>query len=121
MKEHVFSETPESERQLRECAYTLIDAIANPTGRDFASAWDDACLVFGRFDAEPKLIQAAAPRWIPTSERLPEVGEEVVFLWLGKRHLGMRVDETRWLDEDGLYYIRVQHWMPLPPLPSEET
>jgi len=40
----------------RHFANELIDAIATPTGRDFRHAWDEACLFFGRFGAEPTLF-----------------------------------------------------------------
>lgn len=40
----------------RHFANELIDAIATPKGRDFRHAWDEACLLFGRFGAEPTLL-----------------------------------------------------------------
>jgi hypothetical protein len=40
----------------RHFANELIDAIATPKGRDFRHAWDEACLFFGRFGAEPTLF-----------------------------------------------------------------
>lgn len=40
----------------RRFANELIDAIASPKGRDFRHAWDEACVFFGRFGAEPTLV-----------------------------------------------------------------
>lgn len=73
--------------------------------------------------AQLAALQAAAPRWIPTSERLPEVNVDVLFVtgdpcWLCCGHLWLDM----WRDGDDRYLkSEVTHWMPLPPLPSEET
>jgi len=38
-----------NETHLRDAANALLDALASPDGRDVRKAWDDACLLFGRF------------------------------------------------------------------------
>jgi hypothetical protein len=45
--------------RLRETASDLIDAITTPKGRDFNAAWEAACLIFGRFDQRPTLLDEA--------------------------------------------------------------
>ena len=52
-------------------------------------------------------------RWIPCSERMPEVGEEVLVY---SRSSGMAVD---YYDRGLFGYSGVTHWMPLPELPKE--
>ena len=52
-------------------------------------------------------------RWIPCSERLPKVGEEVLVF---SRSRGIAVD---YYDRCLFGYADVTHWMPLPE-PSEE-
>lgn len=61
-------------------------------------------------------------RWIPVTERLPELGEEVLVCLLGSS-----LPEVAWLnvyDGEWTAYSTVlgdvTHWMPLPPLPGEE-
>ena len=65
-------------------------------------------------------------RWIPCSERLPEIG--VTVLTLDKyKHVASRarksyVDGTPYFYPDGLEPGRhITHWMPLPELPKEEN
>lgn len=53
-------------------------------------------------------------RWIPVSERLPEVGEEVVAYSSSR---GVVVD---YYDRGIFGYGDVTHWMPLPKPPKEE-
>ena len=51
-------------------------------------------------------------RWIPCSERLPEVGEEVLVY---SRSSGMAVD---YYDRGLFGYSGVTHWMPMPEPPE---
>ena len=53
-------------------------------------------------------------RWIPCSERMPEVGEEVVAYSSSR---GVVVD---YYDRGIFGYGDVTHWMPLPKPPEEE-
>lgn len=41
----------------REAGMSLVDAIATPAGRDFAQAWEQACLMLGRFGSDPVLLR----------------------------------------------------------------
>lgn len=43
----------------QDAARDLLDAIATPPGRDFARAWDNATLMYGRYGQPPTLID----RW----------------------------------------------------------
>ena len=66
----------------------------------------------------------AAPRWIPVTERLPEV--DVPVLVIGENCYNQKVVVVRhltdfgWYDENDDYLMAfVTHWMPLPALPKE--
>ena len=72
-----------------------------------------------------------AGRWIPVTERLPEVGEEFVLVCVNGRHHNIKfagAAEIAMYDEDGWWIEaypewknpRVTHWMPLPDAPKEE-
>ena len=43
----------------QDAARDLLDAIATPPGRDFARAWDNATLMYGRYGQPPTMID----RW----------------------------------------------------------
>lgn len=66
----------------------------------------------------------AAQRWIPVSERLPEIGMRVLFYnsFMKNIHKGWySVDE--WVSESRVFYDgdklkRITHWMPLPEPPE---
>jgi hypothetical protein len=65
----------------------------------------------------------AERRWIPVSERLPEIGVRVLFYnnFIKNIHKGwFSCDE--WVSEIGVFYNgdklkRITHWMPLPEPP----
>jgi hypothetical protein len=40
--------------ELRDTVNALLDALAHPDGRHVRKAWDDACLMFGRFGSVMK-------------------------------------------------------------------
>lgn len=71
-----------------------------------------------------------AERWIPVTERLPEVGEEFVLVCVNGRYHNIKfagAAEIAMYDEDGWWIEaypewknpRVTHWMPLPDAPKE--
>ena len=59
--------------------------------------------------------------WIKTSERLPEIGVEVVILVDGVKDVATLKDDNSWRDKFGdLHYATiesVEYWLELPPLP----
>ena len=66
----------------------------------------------------------AAQRWIPVSERLPEIGVRVLFYnnFIKNIHKGWYSGDE-WVSEIGVFYngdklIRITHWMPLPQPPE---
>ena len=68
----------------------------------------------------------AAQRWIPVSERLPEIGVRVLFYnsFITNIHKGWYSGDE-WVSEIGVFYNgdklkRITHWMPLPSAPESE-
>jgi hypothetical protein len=65
-------------------------------------------------ETKARQIQEAAEmlplRWIPVSERRPEVGQEILCFFEGEMYLGRYVDWPNWND--------CTHWMPLPEPPE---
>ena len=66
----------------------------------------------------------AAQRWIPVSERLPEIGVRVLFYnnFIKNIHKGWYSGDE-WVSEIGVFYNgdklkRITHWMPLPKFPE---
>ena len=83
----------------------------------------DACVL-----AVAALREKEERRWIPVTERLPEIGQKCL---IANREIVVR----GWLRPDGVWKTGVSsdeiwskfslyqptHWMPLPELPKEET
>jgi len=55
-------------------------------------------------------LEEKVPRWIPVSERRPEVGQEILCFLKGEVYLGRYVPWPKWTD--------CTHWMPLPEPPE---
>ena len=81
------------------------------------------CAEIDRLNARIAELEAAQ-RWIPVSERLPEIGVRVLFYnnFIKNIHKGwFSCDE--WVSEIGVFYNgdklkRITHWMPLPQPPE---
>jgi hypothetical protein len=58
-----------------------------------------------------------ASRWIPVSERLPEVNVEVL-VTDGERRKSASLQDGSFLIHGEYEFEGVTHWMPLPPLPE---
>lgn len=56
-----------------------------------------------------------AHRWIPVTERLPDVLETVLIISDGEVGAGIMLDDDYWADG-----ADVTHWMPLPAQPEKE-
>ena len=86
-------------------------------------AVSDACML-----AVSALREQEQRRWIPVTERMPEIGQKCL---IANREIVVR----GWLRPDGVWKTGVSsdeiwskfslyqptHWMPLPELPKEET
>ena len=84
-----------------------------------------------RFYEERKILTAriaeleAERRWIPVSERLPEVNEDVFTVVYDTNDGSTSVSALKhhgdgvWFIWDKGYYV-VTHWMPMPKLPEPE-
>ena len=66
----------------------------------------------------------AAQRWIPVSERLPQIGVRVLFYnnFITNIHKGW-FSGDEWTSDIGIFYNgdklkRITHWMPLPEPPE---
>lgn len=113
-------------------------------GCDGCAYHDEANDVCNSWDADNRkeniMLQAAdaieelsKPRWIPVTERLPDVGETVWAVYSnslfpnGKSwHKTLKYDGEIWIDENGYRYLpaNITHWQerdPLPEPPKEKT
>lgn len=73
----------------------------------------DDLLNFAEYLVQFVHAERAAHRWIPVSERLPEVGEEVI------TYTEQGVWTTTYAEHWAWCMYLPTHWMPLPPLPKE--
>ena len=75
--------------------------------------------------AESRIAELeAAQRWIPVSERLPQIGVRVLFYnnFIKNIHKGWYSGDE-WTSDIGIFYNgdklkRITHWMPLPQPPE---
>lgn len=65
---------------------------------------------------------ASMPRWIPVTERLPELNMScLVYNKYYGPMVGCRIDDNRFRIPGSYFPDHPTHWMPLPELPGEET
>lgn len=108
--------------------------------REAPSDWPDAELHYEAADAIEDLITALTasnkviaknkPKWIPVTERLPNVGEKVLVLAYANDVLTARMRKQAEngypvFECNGIFLEmakpgRITHWMPLPQPPKEE-
>ena len=69
-----------------------------------------------------KGYEAGKPKWIPVSERLPNLYETVIVCDVREQYVGawMYYGNGDWLHDDKLFGAEeITHWMPLPEPPKE--
>lgn len=69
-----------------------------------------------------KGYEAGKPKWIPVSERLPNLHETVIVCDVREQYVGawMYYGNDDWLHDDKLFDTEeITHWMPLPEPPKE--
>lgn len=62
---------------LRDIVNNLLDALSAPNGRRVVSAWDNACLMFGRFGSVMK--RAAFEQYLDELAEVDKVTENAAF------------------------------------------
>ena len=103
-----------------------------PICREAAEAIDELSREIDIDNAAMTAMDAAMPHWIPVTERLPEMGKEVL---VSDKHKGVNIawivgcfskdgasfewacESDGWIDDQ----LPITHWMPLPGPPKEET
>ena len=104
----------------------LVKRLRELPPEDFCDEWEFACacqqIMHEAADAIEKLTGRNVGKWIPVTERLPRVGEEVlIYLWDNPSAY------IAWIDKDGQWatndfcvgddYLPTA-WMPLPEPPK---
>ena len=70
--------------------------------------------------ASNEVIAKSKPQWIPVTERLPEMQEDVLCDDDGRVTIGYYTDEEVGWHDMHSYRIYPTHWMPLPQPPESE-
>jgi hypothetical protein len=116
-------------------AYSIF--MYNPRNAEMAAlagvsldvVWEMAQYCYTTLRTEWQGDNQSSFRWIPVTERLPEVGEEFVLVCVNGRYHNIKfagAAEIAMYDEDGWWIEaypewknpRVTHWMPLPDAPK---
>ena len=91
----------------------------------------DVIVATRRLVQEIERLRAAEPRWIPVSERLPEVGVRVLVactsmvffatrIVLGSSFLPQHQGQEKWVDDEEMWIEpNPDYWMPLPAPPAD--
>ena len=107
-------------KSLREAPSDWYDAELHYEAADAIEDLEFAC---NRYEKDYKALCAYLPKWIPVKERLPEKRKWVLCRCEANITEVLRYENNEWYhDPRHVYYFDfVTHWMPLPPIPEEET
>lgn len=72
---------------------------------------------------EGRTVIKFEPKWIPVTERLPDIGKDVLCFCRANIFFVLGWDGYHWHEGADRYYMSsfVTHWMPLPRTPEEES
>ena len=126
MYEDLIKELRYLEKVYRICGNTSTKEYKLAT--DAADAIEELQSLLYLMKSNADWLSEKIPKWIPATERLPELHEEVLVCTedYGETELGFATvavyDGSGWLEcwERKQYLNYVTHWMPLPEPPKEE-
>lgn len=87
----------------------------------FALAPTEANAIMDAFD---EYVDSNEPHWIPVTERLPEINEDILLSYFDEVTLGWLCGDGSWMIFDGQECVgadEVSAWMPLPKVFKEVT
>ena len=115
-------------KNLRICSRCDFGQDCNGCTQDSNDQFCCDRLLHNAADAIEELTDMNVGKWMPVTERLPDMHVEVLVCTegYGKTELGFLTDAvwdgTGWLEtwDRKTYLTAVTHWMPLPSAPTEE-
>ena len=98
-----------------------LDEVIRLLNQDIQKGFDHLVML-GEHEKEIRSLRAQIPRWIPVTERMPEVDVDILFFstdgYIQIGHMEIRDDIRVFLTEEWMQQFGVTHWMPLPEVPE---